>query len=112
MNALSKNIPDHIQNSINDFVHEVNRVFGDKIEKIYLHGFYISGNFNKISEINLIIVIDVENRDEYKKIVDGIYDIEYNLEEKYGFNWYFDIDFCIWDNMDNEESIILYEKNN
>ena len=107
---IPANVPQSIKEFIVDFIKQILNEYETKINKIYLYGFYISGNFNKISEIDLIIVIDAEDYSEYKRIKNYIGEMEYNQEEKYEFNWYFDIVFDTLDNKNNKQSVILYEK--
>ncbi len=76
-----KKIPDDISNIINDFINGVNRILGNRAKKIILYGSYARGDFNKNSDIDIMILTDLSDDEivEYrKKISEYAYDLEYD----------------------------------
>ena len=76
-----KKIPDKINNIIQEFILEVNKILGNRVKKIILYGSYARGDFNKSSDIDIMILTDLaddEIYDYFVKISDLAYDIEYN----------------------------------
>ena len=63
-----KKIPDDISNIINDFINGVNRILGNRAKKIILYGSYARGDFNKNSDIDIMILTDLSDDEivEYK----------------------------------------------
>lgn len=76
-----RKIPDNISSIINDFINGVNRILGNRVKKIILYGSYARGDFNKSSDIDIMILTDLSDDEivEYrKKISEYAYDIEYD----------------------------------
>lgn len=76
-----KKIPDDISSIINDFIKGVNKILGNRVKKIILYGSYARGDFNKSSDIDIMILTDLSDDEivEYrKKISEYAYDIEYD----------------------------------
>ena len=76
-----RKIPDDISSIINNFINGVNRILGNRVKKIILYGSYARGDFNKSSDIDIMILTDLSDDEiiEYrKKISEYAYDIEYN----------------------------------
>ncbi len=74
-----KNIPDKISNILQQFIIEVNKILGNRVKKIILYGSYARGDFNKYSDIDIMILTDLSEDEWYgyfKKISDMAYDIE------------------------------------
>ena len=84
----------------------------EKIKKIYLYDFTVSGNLQNITEIGLIIIIDETYKNEYNKITDDIDEKEFCIEEKYNYNYLLSITCDIFDNYDTKQSVLLYDKEN
>lgn len=73
-------IPTKINNIIDEFVNGVNEILGNRVKKIILYGSYARGDFNKDSDIDIMILTDLSDDEivEYRhKIWDYAYDIEY-----------------------------------
>lgn len=76
-----KKIPNDINSIINDFINGVNKILGNRVKKIILYGSYARGDFNKNSDIDIMILTDLSDDEivEYrKKISEYAYDIEYD----------------------------------
>lgn len=75
------NIPENINNIINEFVKGVNEILGDRVKKIILYGSYARGDFNESSDIDIMILTNLEENEleEYRtKIINYAYDIEWD----------------------------------
>ena len=72
-------VPKKINYVIDEFVKGVNEILGDRIKKIILYGSYARGDYNKNSDIDIMILTDLNDKEivEYRKqIWDFAYDIE------------------------------------
>lgn len=89
MDSYVLNLPNYIsqktKNIINDFIMEVISNFGNKIEKIYLYGSYARGDYNNDSDIDIMILVNSNNK-EMIKDRRLIADLAYDIEEKYDFD--------------------------
>lgn len=74
-----KKMPENIKRSVKEFIIGVNELFGDRVKKIILYGSYARGDFNKSSDIDIMILTDLSDKEitEYgEKIWDFAYDIQ------------------------------------
>lgn len=74
-------IPTKINKIIDEFVHGVNEILGNRAKKIILYGSYARGDYNKNSDIDIMILTDLTDKEiiEYRnKIWDYAYDIEFD----------------------------------
>ena len=75
------NVPINISNVIDEFINGVNEILGNRAKKIILYGSYARGDYNKSSDIDIMILTDLTD-DEIvtyrQKIHDLAYDIEWN----------------------------------
>ena len=53
-----KKIPNNINQIIKNFIMGVNEILGDRVKKIILYGSYARGDFNKSSDIDIMILTD------------------------------------------------------
>lgn len=75
------NVPQRINNIIDEFVQGVNKILGNRVKKIILYGSYARGDYNKSSDIDIMILTDLTDDEifEYRqKIWDYAYDIEWD----------------------------------
>lgn len=78
---MKKEIPENIMNIIQDFVDKVNELLGDRIKKIILYGSYARGDFNDSSDIDIMILTDLTDKEiiKYREEISGIaYDVEWD----------------------------------
>ncbi len=76
---MNKKIPPKIKKSIEQFLDGVNKMFGERAKKIILYGSYARGDFDKSSDIDIMILTDFTDKEivEYsEKIWNFAYDIE------------------------------------
>ena len=66
---MKKRIPFNISKAINEFLVKANNMFGDRAKKIILYGSYARGDFNKSSDIDIMILTDLTDDEIYKKIM-------------------------------------------
>ncbi len=74
-----KTLPNDIQEIINDFTIKIRKLLGNSLKQIVLYGSYARGDFNENSDIDIMILIDMEDKElenYYEKIVEIAYDIE------------------------------------
>ena len=81
-------IPNEISNIIDQFVKGANEILGNRVKKIILYGSYARGDFNKSSDIDIMILTDLTD-DEIVEYREKIWDYAYDLE----FDNNFDIQF-------------------
>lgn len=78
------NLPVNVQESIDKFVEECSNILGDRLKKIILYGSYARGDYNKSSDIDILVLTDYNPSQFYsvlKKLSSMTYDIEldYNV---------------------------------
>ena len=78
------NIPTNISNVIDEFVKGVNEILGNRVKKIILYGSYARGDYNKSSDIDIMVLTDLSD-DEIIKNRRKIWDLAYDFEEKNNF---------------------------
>lgn len=72
-------MPNTIQKVLNDFLEEVKTILGNRLKKIVLYGSYARGDYNKSSDIDIMILTDLTDKEisEYSmKIWEKSADIE------------------------------------
>lgn len=64
-------IPSNIEKIFNDFLEEVKVILGNRIKKIMLYGSYARGDYNKNSDIDIMILTDLSEKEieEYSMII-------------------------------------------
>lgn len=73
------NVPTNVKIIIDEFVKEVNKILGKRVKRIILYGSYARGDYNKSSDIDIMILTDLTDKEiiEYRaKVSDIAYDIE------------------------------------
>ncbi|MCI8833212.1 MAG: nucleotidyltransferase domain-containing protein [Clostridia bacterium] len=76
---MKKRIPLNISKAINEFLVEANNMFGNRAKKIILYGSYARGDFNKNSDIDIMILTDLTD-DEIVEYSEKIWDFAYDIE--------------------------------
>lgn len=79
-----KEIPESINNIIQEFVIKVNEMLGDRVKRIILYGSYARGDFNDDSDIDIMILTDFTD-DEIVENRNKIWDLAYDIEEENNF---------------------------
>lgn len=79
------NIPKNIDNAIQNFVKEVNKLLGKRVKKIVLYGSYARGDYRADSDIDIMILTDLTD-DEIVNYRSQISDIAFEIEWDNDFN--------------------------
>ena len=79
---MRKKIPNNINIALEKLIKGVQEIFGNKAKKVILYGSYARGDFNKHSDVDVMILTDVpeEKIFEYK---DKIWDYAYDIDLEY-----------------------------
>ena len=72
-------MPNSIENIISEFTKKVKEILGDRVKKIILYGSYARGDYKKDSDIDIMILTDL-NFEEIEKYRDEISDIAFDIE--------------------------------
>ncbi len=72
-------MPKSIENIISEFTKKVKEILGDRVKKIILYGSYARGDYKKNSDIDIMILTDL-NFEEIEKYRDEISDIAFDIE--------------------------------
>ena len=76
-------MPKSIENIISEFTKKVKEILGDRVKKIILYGSYARGDYKKNSDIDIMILTDL-NFEEIEKYRDEISDIAFDIELEKG----------------------------
>jgi predicted nucleotidyltransferase len=110
---LSNNISDLME----QYVHEIQKIYGCHLRKIILYGSYARGDYGEDSDIDIMILLDIsdlEIKDYFKQLVDMTFDfnMDYNTDikpiaknEEHFQKWVTNYPF--YANI-NKEGVILY----
>lgn len=74
-----KKIPKKITKSINELLILVDQVFGEKAKRVILYGSYARGDFNRSSDIDVMILTDL-NEEKLIEYRDKLWDLAYDIE--------------------------------
>ncbi len=72
-------MPNNVNEEIQKFIKEVKKILGDRLKKVILYGSYARGDYNKKSDVDIMILTDLsfEEIEEYRdKISDAAFEIE------------------------------------
>lgn len=76
-------MPNSINIALNEFKEKVKEILGDRLKKIILYGSYARGDYNKSSDVDIMILTDL-NFEEIEKYRDDISDIAFEIELRMG----------------------------
>lgn len=116
-----KEIPENINNIINEFISGVKNILDNRIKKVILYGSYARGDYNKNSDIDIMILTDLSDNEisEYSnKIWEKCADIEIDnglvisplLRNIDNFNSWLDVK-PFYMNIVNEGVVLIEEEN-
>ena len=74
-------MPKNVNKEIQEFIKEIQKLLGTRLKKVILYGSYARGDYNKQSDVDIMILTDLsfEEIEDYRdKISDIAYDIELN----------------------------------
>ncbi len=70
---------DDMKKTINDFIKEIKKMLGNRLKKVILYGSYARGDYNKSSDVDIMILTDLNDK-EIEDYRDKISDIAFNIE--------------------------------
>lgn len=76
-------MPNSINKILSEFYEQVKRILGNRLKQIILYGSYARGDYNEKSDIDLMLLTDL-NFEEIEKYRDDISDIAFEIELKTG----------------------------
>ncbi len=79
-----KKLPLKIEKIIQSFIVETNNILGKRVKKIILYGSYARGDYDKNSDIDIMILTDL-GEDEWYEYFKKISDLAYDIEADNGF---------------------------
>lgn len=72
-------MPDKESKEIKKFVNKIQKILKNRLKKVILYGSYARGDFNKNSDIDIMILTDL-NEEEIEEYRDQISDVAYDIE--------------------------------
>ena len=76
------NLPVNVQESIDKFVEECSNILGDRLKKIILYGSYARGDYNKSSDIDILVLTDY-NPSQFYSVLKELSSMTYDIELDY-----------------------------
>ena len=73
------NIPKKINNILEEFIEGAKNILGNRMKKIILYGSYARGDYKKDSDIDIMILTDL-NDEEISEYRDKIWEFAQNIE--------------------------------
>ena len=52
-------MPNNVNEEIQKFINEVKKILGDRLKKVILYGSYARGDYNKKSDVDIMILTDL-----------------------------------------------------
>ena len=105
-----QNLPENIEEIVNKFVDGVSKILGNKVKKIMLYGSYARGDYNESSDVDIMILTDLDGIELSKKEKE-IWDFAYDLEAEYDFSIHLSPFLNNIDFFDNRASFVPFYKN-
>ena len=64
-------MPNNMRKIVDEFIKEVQELLGDRIKSIILYGSYARGDFNKKSDVDLLILTDLNEKEieEFRNVI-------------------------------------------
>jgi predicted nucleotidyltransferase len=74
---------DDYQHILSKFVAGCKEIFGDKLCDVILFGSFARGDYDDDSDIDLMIIVDMDDADA-RKLMDDVYEISSDIDLQYG----------------------------
>ena len=72
-------MPKDVDKEIQEFIKKIQQVLGNRLKKVILYGSYARGDYNKQSDVDIMILTDLSFK-EIEEYRDRISDIAYDIE--------------------------------
>ena len=82
-NLGGKTMPKNVNNILQQFISKVKDVLGNRLKKVILYGSYARGDYDKKSDIDIMILTDL-NEEDIERYRDIISDIAFDYELEKG----------------------------
>lgn len=76
-------MPEMIHNIVYKFAQQIRGIYGDSLKKVVVYGSYARGDYQKNSDIDIMILVDA-NDAEIKKRFNSVCDLAFDYELEYG----------------------------
>lgn len=73
-------LPDIIEKILNDFVNKQLDAYGNSIEKIILYGSYARGDYTKDSDVDIMVLTSIKDKDTVSRQLNAMYDSVYDYQ--------------------------------
>lgn len=77
-------MPKNVNKEIEKFIKEVQQLLGNRLKKVILYGSYARGDYNKQSDVDIMILTDLTFK-EIEEYRDKISDIAFDIELETGY---------------------------
>lgn len=91
-------MPNELETILKKYHNAMETIFGNKLERVVLYGSYARGDYNKDSDIDIMILADIEPEKVWE-YADKVDNITYDINLNYGL-----------DIMPTVQSLIVYKK--
>ena len=78
-------MPDKIHNIVYQFSQKLKKIIGKNLSKVIVYGSYARGDYNRNSDVDLMILVKMPNAD-IKKIENQVYDLAFEIEMNTGID--------------------------
>ena len=79
-------MPDMIHNIVYQFAKQLREIYGDELKKVVVYGSYARGDYQKNSDVDIMILVDADDY-EIKKRFNLVCDLAFCL--LYTSSWFF-----------------------
>ena len=76
-------MPEKIHDIVYKFAQQIRGIYGDSLKKVVVYGSYARGDYQKNSDIDIMILVKA-NDEEIKKKFNSVCDLAFDYELEYG----------------------------
>lgn len=76
-------MPEMVHNIVYKFAQQIREIYGDSLKKVVVYGSYARGDYQKNSDIDIMILVDA-NDTEIKQRFNSVCDLAFDYELEYG----------------------------
>ena len=78
-------MPEKIHDIVYKFALQIRSIYGDSLKKVVVYGSYARGDYQKNSDIDIMILVDADEV-EIKKRFNSVCDLAFDYEIEYGID--------------------------